>query len=65
MLKDEPHSQKSAEAAIGLRTDNGRPETIMLDTAMALDPTKPISDVAAETKEMNDDVEYDAFFSVY
>ena len=24
MLQEEPHSQKAAEAAIGLQTDNGR-----------------------------------------
>jgi bud site selection protein 20 len=28
-LKDEPYSQKEAEAAIGLRTDNGPPRTSM------------------------------------
>lgn len=28
-LKDEPYSQKEAEAAVGLRTDNGPPRTSM------------------------------------
>lgn len=35
-LKEEPYSQKEAEAAVGLRTDNGKPEKAQNeDVAMA------------------------------
>lgn len=61
MLKDEPHTQKVAESAIGLRTDNGRPEKILIETEMTVDAIEP----AKERVEANDDVEYNAFFSVY
>lgn len=73
MLREEPHTQKEAEAAIGLRTDNGRPAVaIVLETAMAVD-TPSQSALAegltqAQTQvqaDMNDDVEYDAFFTAY
>ena len=30
-LREEPYSQKEAELAVGLRTDNGRPEKMYLD----------------------------------
>ena len=30
-LREEPYSQKEAELAVGLRTDNGRPEKMHLD----------------------------------
>lgn len=37
MLREEPHSQKAAEAAVGLGTDNGkRSEKAQEDTAMEI-----------------------------
>lgn len=69
-LRDEPHTQKEAEAAIGLRTDNRRPERMVVDDgAMELEaaraalvsPQAPI-----ETMDEDDDAaEYNAFFDAY
>jgi len=63
-LKAEPYTQKEAEAAAGLITDNGRkPDTMVVDDAVMADvsmktaPKQPM-------KEADDSEEYNAFFSV-
>jgi len=70
ILREEPHTQKEAEAAIGLRTDNGRPVVAAVETAMAVDTPVQSALVQAQVQaraqaDMNDDVEYDAFFTAY
>lgn len=37
MLKEEPYSQKEAEAAVGITVDNGKREKVELEQAMAVD----------------------------
>ncbi len=36
-LRDEPYTQKEAEAAIGLRTDNGKRATVAEDHIMEVE----------------------------
>ena len=60
-LREEPYTQKEAEAAVGLTTDNDRPEKTAVDSVggenvRLEEEQKPI--------EENDDEEYNAFFSV-
>lgn len=63
-LKDGPYTQKEAEAAVGLATDNGRAakaESMAIDTDVeVIQPIEP-----EPAKEYNDDEEYDAFFAAY
>lgn len=60
-LKEEPYTQKEAEAAIGLTTDNGRPEKMEVDSS---DEHKANEARRQKPEEDNDDEEYDAFFSI-
>ena len=70
MLREEPHTQKEAEAAVGLRTDNGRQAVVVVETAMAIDAPMQSAPAQAQAQaqsqaDVNDDVEYDAFFTAY
>jgi hypothetical protein len=40
MLREEPHSQKAAEAVVGLGTDNGKRAEKVKDDASAMDITE-------------------------
>lgn len=61
-MKEEPYTQKLAEAAVGLTTDNGRPEKMAIDEQLAeqanVEESKP-------RKDDDDKDELDAFMSVY
>lgn len=62
-LKAEPYTQKEAEAAAGLVTDNGRkPEAMNIDEEVMVDVSA--KETSEAVKEIDDTVEYDAFFSV-
>ncbi|KAI9827633.1 MAG: hypothetical protein M1819_006922 [Sarea resinae] len=50
MLREEPYSQKEAEAAVGLRTDNGT----RLTAAKSGDGTELVKEVEMETEESAD-----------
>ncbi|KAI9670196.1 MAG: Bud site selection protein 20 [Alyxoria varia] len=62
-LKEEPYTQKEAEAAAGLYTDNGT-----LNEKMAIDAEGATATGRQEDQRVgddNDDEVYDAFFSTY
>jgi len=62
-LKAEPYTQKEAEAAAGLVTDNGRkPEAMNIDEEVMVDV--PVKEANVATKEVDDTEEYNAFFAV-
>jgi len=64
-LKAEPWTQKEAEAAAGLVTDNGRkPEAmnVTVDDEVMLDVS--LKEANVDTKEVDDTEEYNAFFAV-
>lgn len=45
-MKEQPYTQKDAEAAAGLTTDNGkRPEQLNIDEVVIPDPAAAIMDV--------------------
>lgn len=78
VLKEAPYTQKDAESAVGLRTDNGRgevedilvdqheSENQVSDPAAALVPGSQ-REAATEAKKHddNDEEEYEAFFTAY
>jgi len=62
-LKAEPYTQKEAEAAAGLVTDNGKkPDVMNIDEEVMIDESG--KEAAIATKEVDDTEEYNAFFSV-
>lgn len=64
-LRDDPYTQKSAEAAVGLTTDNGKSQTMAVDTEEEM-PDAGAALVHAEPAEVEADAEvHDAFFSAY
>lgn len=61
LLKEEPYTQKDAEAAAGLTTDNGRVNKAIQDVPMA---EAVVQEPKAAAGEEDQEV-YDAFFSAY
>lgn len=59
-LREEPYTQKEAEAAAGLTTDNGRSDRMEVDSSD--EPKSHERD--GQKGDDNDDEEYDAFFSI-
>ncbi len=62
LLKEEPYSQKEAEAAVGLGTDNARPEKMALSEEVIEQST---SKEAPNHPDSDDEEEYNVFFSAY
>lgn len=62
LLKEAPYTQKEADAAVGLFTDNGRAEKMVVDKSEEL-PDAP--QAAAPGGDDNDEEVYDAFFKAY
>ena len=69
-LQEQPFNQREAEAAVGLATDNGRPDEMAIDDtiqdpAAALVPPHTTTGDSKHNVDLNDDEEYNAFFAAY
>lgn len=60
-LKEQPYTQKDAEAAIGMTTDNGRPETMAID--QPAEEKQP--EQAKQENDADDGEELDDFLKIY